>query len=87
MLPLIVPENSNPKVKRILVPSDFSDYSKDALEEAIEITEKMEVNRKSCAKMYIQSHQVTILQGKPMKSSVPLCSSMPKSIIKIYPED
>ncbi|MBI0400105.1 MAG: universal stress protein [Cytophagales bacterium] len=37
---LIVPENSNPKVKRILVPSDFSDYSKDALEEAIEITEK-----------------------------------------------
>lgn len=37
---LIVPENSSPKVKRILVPSDFSDYSKDALEEAIEITEK-----------------------------------------------
>ncbi|MDO6438498.1 universal stress protein [Cyclobacterium sp. 1_MG-2023] len=37
---LIVPENSSPKVKKILVPSDFSDYSKDALEEAIEITEK-----------------------------------------------
>jgi nucleotide-binding universal stress UspA family protein len=37
---LIVPENSQPKVKKILVPSDFSDYSKDALEEAIEITEK-----------------------------------------------
>jgi len=37
---LIVPENSLPKIKKILVPSDFSDYSKDALEEAIEITEK-----------------------------------------------
>lgn len=37
---LIVPENSSPKVKKILVPSDFSDYSRDALEEAIEITEK-----------------------------------------------
>lgn len=37
---LIVPENSTPQVKKILVPSDFSDYSKDALEEAIEIAEK-----------------------------------------------
>jgi nucleotide-binding universal stress UspA family protein len=37
---LIVPENSLPKVKKILVPSDFSDYSKDALEEAVEIAEK-----------------------------------------------
>nr|HAD50716.1 universal stress protein [Algoriphagus sp.] len=34
---LIVPENSQPKVQKILVPSDFSDYSKDALEEAIMI--------------------------------------------------
>jgi len=39
---LIVPENSQPKVKKLLVPSDFSDYSKDALEEAIEIAEKNE---------------------------------------------
>ncbi len=37
---MIVPENSKPKAKRLLVPSDFSDYSKDALEEAIEIAEK-----------------------------------------------
>jgi nucleotide-binding universal stress UspA family protein len=37
---LIVPENSQPKVKKILVPSDFSDYSKDAVEEAVEIAEK-----------------------------------------------
>ena len=37
---LIVPENSQPKVQKILVPSDFSDYSKDALEEAIMIAEK-----------------------------------------------
>ncbi|MGM0945418.1 MAG: universal stress protein [Bacteroidota bacterium] len=37
---LIVPENSTPKVNKILVPSDFSDYSKDALEEAIMIAEK-----------------------------------------------
>ncbi|MBD3627200.1 universal stress protein [Cyclobacterium sp.] len=39
---LIVPENSLPKIKKLLVPSDFSDYSKDALEEAIEIAEKNE---------------------------------------------
>lgn len=39
---LIVPENSKPKIKKILVPSDFSDYSKDAMEAAIEITEKSE---------------------------------------------
>ncbi|MHA7128260.1 universal stress protein [Algoriphagus namhaensis] len=37
---LIVPEGARPKVKRILVPSDFSDYSKDALEEAILIAKK-----------------------------------------------
>lgn len=37
---LIVPENARPKIKKMLVPSDFSDYSKDALEEAIEIAEK-----------------------------------------------
>ncbi|SEJ46419.1 Nucleotide-binding universal stress protein, UspA family [Cyclobacterium xiamenense] len=50
---LIVPENSQPKIKKILVPSDFSDYSKDALEEAIEIAEKSE--RKSeilCQNVY-----------------------------------
>ncbi len=39
---MIVPENAKPKIKKMLVPSDFSDYSKDALEVAIEITEKNE---------------------------------------------
>ncbi|GAB2486804.1 MAG: universal stress protein [Cytophagales bacterium] len=37
---LIVPEGSKPKINRLLVPSDFSEYSKDALEEAIMIVEK-----------------------------------------------
>ncbi|WP_111319830.1 universal stress protein [Algoriphagus chordae] len=37
---LIVPEGSVTKMHRLLVPSDFSDYSKDALEEAIMIAEK-----------------------------------------------
>ncbi len=37
---LIVPEGSATKMQRLLVPSDFSDYSKDALEEAIMIAEK-----------------------------------------------
>ena len=37
---LIIPENSIPKIDKILVPSDFSDYSKDALEEAILISER-----------------------------------------------
>ena len=37
---LIVPEHSVPKIDKLLVPSDFSDYSKDALEEAVMIVEK-----------------------------------------------
>ncbi len=37
---LIIPENSVPKMDKLLVPSDFSDYSKDAMEEAIMIVEK-----------------------------------------------
>jgi nucleotide-binding universal stress UspA family protein len=37
---LIVPENCKPRIKRLLVPSDFSDYSRDAMEEAITIAEK-----------------------------------------------
>lgn len=37
---MIVPENSVPKLSKILVPSDFSEYSKDALEEAIMIANK-----------------------------------------------
>ncbi len=37
---LIVPEGTSPKLTKLLVPSDFSDYSKDALEEAIMIAEK-----------------------------------------------
>lgn len=37
---MIIPENSVPKVDKILVPSDFSEYSKDALEEAILISER-----------------------------------------------
>jgi len=37
---LIIPENSVPKINTLLVPSDFSDYSKDAMEEALMIVEK-----------------------------------------------
>ncbi|UJP64418.1 universal stress protein [Mongoliitalea daihaiensis] len=37
---LIVPEGTAPKMDRLLVPSDFSDYSKDAMEEAVLIVEK-----------------------------------------------
>jgi len=37
---LIVPEGSVPKADRLLVPSDFSDYAKDAMEQAILIGEK-----------------------------------------------
>jgi nucleotide-binding universal stress UspA family protein len=37
---LIIPENSQPKIDKLLVPSDFSDYSKDAMEEAILIAER-----------------------------------------------
>ncbi len=37
---LIVPEGAKPKLTKLLVPSDFSDYSKDALEEAVMIVEK-----------------------------------------------
>ncbi|WP_373523226.1 universal stress protein [Aquiflexum sp.] len=37
---LIIPEKSEPKMEKLLVPSDFSDYSKDAMEEAILIVEK-----------------------------------------------
>ena len=37
---LIIPENAEPKMDKLLVPSDFSDYSKDALEEAVLIVEK-----------------------------------------------
>lgn len=37
---LIVPEGTKPGTNKLLVPSDFSDYSVIALEKAIEITEK-----------------------------------------------
>jgi nucleotide-binding universal stress UspA family protein len=37
---LIVPEGAKPKISKLLVPSDFSEYSKDAMEEAILIAEK-----------------------------------------------
>lgn len=37
---LIIPEKAEPKMEKLLVPSDFSDYSKDAMEEAILIVEK-----------------------------------------------
>lgn len=37
---LIIPEKAEPKMDRLLVPSDFSDYSKDALEETVLIAEK-----------------------------------------------
>ncbi|ERM84594.1 universal stress protein [Rhodonellum psychrophilum GCM71 = DSM 17998] len=37
---LIIPEGAVPKIDRLLVPSDFSDYSKDAMEAAILVSEK-----------------------------------------------
>ncbi len=37
---LIVPEGASPKVEKLLVPSDFSEYSQIAIEEAITIVEK-----------------------------------------------
>ncbi|WP_209330275.1 universal stress protein [Lunatimonas salinarum] len=37
---MIVPENSKPRIKKLLVPSDFSDYSRDAMEEAVTIAER-----------------------------------------------
>jgi nucleotide-binding universal stress UspA family protein len=37
---LIVPEGSQPKIKKLLVPSDFSEYSVIAMEEAVEIATK-----------------------------------------------
>jgi nucleotide-binding universal stress UspA family protein len=37
---LIVPENSKPKLKKLLVPSDFSDYARDAMEVAISVAER-----------------------------------------------
>lgn len=42
---LIVPEGSDPKLTKLLVPSDFSEYSKDALEEAIMIADKFGKNK------------------------------------------
>ncbi|EAZ79238.1 universal stress protein [Algoriphagus machipongonensis] len=42
---LIVPEGSAPKLTKLLVPSDFSEYSKDALEEAIMIADKYGKNK------------------------------------------
>lgn len=42
---LIVPEGTSPKLTKLLVPSDFSEYSKDALEEAIMIAEKHGKNK------------------------------------------
>lgn len=41
---MIIPENSVPIISKILVPSDFSDYSKNALEEAILIAERADKN-------------------------------------------
>jgi nucleotide-binding universal stress UspA family protein len=37
---LIVPEGIKPGLKKLLVPIDFSDFSKDALEEAVDLAEK-----------------------------------------------
>lgn len=37
---LIVPESSEPRLRKVLVPSDFSDYSLIAMEEAIAISER-----------------------------------------------
>lgn len=38
----IVPEDSEPKINKILVPSDFSDYSIIAMEEAVELASNLE---------------------------------------------
>lgn len=39
---LIIPEGSEPKLNKFLVPNDFSDYSKIAMEEAVSIASNME---------------------------------------------
>lgn len=38
---LIIPEGTQPKISNLLVPSDFSDYSKDALEDSIMISKSL----------------------------------------------
>lgn len=38
---LIIPEGTQPKISNLLVPSDFSDYSKDALEDSIVISKNL----------------------------------------------
>ncbi len=49
---LIVPENSKAQVNNILVPIDFSDYSKEALEEAIIIAKKHGNTNIICQNVY-----------------------------------
>lgn len=49
---LIVPENAHARVERILVPSDFSDYSKDAMEEAILIAENYKSREIICQNVF-----------------------------------
>lgn len=73
---LIVPENSSPKVKRFLFQVIFLIIPKMHLKKPLKLLKKMEANQISFAKMYTQSLPVTILQVKPMKSLVKLCSCM-----------
>lgn len=49
---LIVPEGAKAKVDKLLVPSDFSEYSKDALEEAIIISKKHNQAEIICQNVY-----------------------------------
>jgi len=49
---LIVPEGSTPKVDKLLVPIDFSEYSKDALEEAVLIAKKYGNTQIICQNVY-----------------------------------
>lgn len=49
---LIIPENTQPKISNLLVPSDFSDYSKDALEDSILIAKNLGAKEVFCQNVF-----------------------------------
>lgn len=49
---LIVPEGTQPQISNLLVPSDFSDYSKDALEESIMIAKNLKNKEIFCQNVF-----------------------------------
>jgi nucleotide-binding universal stress UspA family protein len=49
---LIVPEGTHPQISNLLVPSDFSDYSKDALEESIMISKNLKNKEIFCQNVF-----------------------------------